>query len=182
LVRDVRELGMGVLLVGFPGYGRSTGAPTEATIGEAAVAAYDLLAERADVDAARIAAVGRSLGAGAACIAARERPVAALVLLSAFTSVRPFARQYFVPGFLAADVFDNAHMLARHEGPVLLIHGRLDDVVPYSHALALTRASSRARLVTYECAHNDFPFERLAETVGPFFAEAGVLRAEALLR
>jgi pimeloyl-ACP methyl ester carboxylesterase len=175
LVEDIRGLGVGVMLVGYPGYGRSSGKPSEATIGEAAIAAYDRLAARDDVDPARIVAVGRSLGAGAACIVAHERRVGALVLLSAFTSVRPFARHYFVPGFLAADVFDNAGVLASYEGPTLLLHGRFDDVVPYSHGEALARVSSRAQLVTFECAHNDFPFERLAEIVGPFLREAGVL-------
>ncbi len=175
LVEEVRELGVGVLLVGYPGYGRSSGSPSERTIGAAAIAAYDSLAARADVDPARIVAVGRSLGAGAACIAARERRVAALVLLSAFTSVRPFARHYFVPGFLAADVFDNARFLARFDKPTLLMHGRFDDVVPYSHAEALARVSPHARFVTYECAHNDFPLERLADEVGPFLRDAGVL-------
>jgi hypothetical protein len=174
LVQGVRERGVGVLLVEFPGYGRSSGRPTEASITEAAVAAYDLLAARSDVDPGRILAFGRSLGGAAACAVAARRPVAALVLHSTFTSVRPFAKHYFVPGLLVRDVFDNRRVVAAYDGPVLVLHGRHDDVVPYSHGVELARVAKNAKLVTYETAHNDFPGERLAADVGTILgSEAG---------
>ena len=83
----VPELGMGALLLEYPGYGRSGGTPSEKSITEAIVAAYDWVREQPGVDPARIVAYGRSLGGGAACALARERKVAALVLESTFTSV-----------------------------------------------------------------------------------------------
>lgn len=177
LLGDVRRLGLTVLLVEFPGYGRSSGEPTEATITEAAIAAYDFLVTRHDVDPARIVAFGRSLGAGAACAVAKHRPVAALVLHSAFTSVRPFAKRYFVPGFLARDVFDNRRVVEAYGGPVLVLHGRRDEVVPYPHGAELARAARDAELVSYETTHNDFPVERLAEDLGSFLRRRGVLAA-----
>ena len=177
LLGDVRRLGLAVLLVEFPGYGRSTGAPTEATIMSAATRAYDFLAARDDVDPDRIVAFGRSLGAGAACAVAKHRRVAALVLHSAFTSVRPFAKQYLVPGFLARDVFDNRRAVAAYAGPVLVLHGRRDEVVPYSHGAELARAARDAELVTYETTHNEFPVERLGEDLGSFLRRRGLLAA-----
>ncbi|MGQ0723150.1 MAG: alpha/beta hydrolase [Candidatus Eiseniibacteriota bacterium] len=172
LVRGVRELGAGVLLVEFPGYGRSSGKPTEATITAAAVAAYDWMAARSDVDPARIFAFGRSLGGGAACAVAARRDVAGLVLHSTFTSVRPFAKLYLVPGFLVRDVFDNRRVVAAYDGPVLVLHGRQDEVVPYSHGVALARVAKQGTLITYETSHNDWPVERLAGDVAITFVAA----------
>jgi fermentation-respiration switch protein FrsA (DUF1100 family) len=157
LVDGLRRRGWAVLLVEFPGYGRSSGKPTERSITEAALAAFDALAARPDVDPARIVAYGRSLGAGAACRLATRRPVAALALTSPFTSVRAFARGYLVPGFLTLDPFDNVAAVAAYDGPVLVSHGRFDDVIPYRHGVAVAAAARRGRLVTMECAHNDCP-------------------------
>ena len=159
LVGGLRRRGWSVLLVEFPGYGRSDGRPTQGSITEAALAAFDTLATRPEIDATRIVAYGRSLGAGAACRLAAERPVAALALTSTFTSVRSFARGYFVPGFLALDPFDNLEVVRSFDGPVLVTHGRLDDMIPHRHAVALAGAARRGRLVTQECAHNDCPVD-----------------------
>ena len=91
-----RELGMGVLLVEYPGFGRSAGTPTEKSITETAVAAYDAVLQREEVDPRRIVLFGRSLGGGAACALAARRPSAALILQSTFSSTRAMARS--LPG------------------------------------------------------------------------------------
>src|SRR5439155_2356720 len=63
----LRQAGVGVLLLEYPGYGRSTGLATQTVITDAAVAAYDLVAAKTlDVDPARIVALGRSVGGGPA--------------------------------------------------------------------------------------------------------------------
>ncbi|MGI9626212.1 MAG: alpha/beta hydrolase, partial [Longimicrobiales bacterium] len=90
----LRAPGLGVLLVEYPGYGRSGGSPSESSITEAMTDAYDYLVSRADVDPTRIVAYGRSVGGGAAGALVRQRPVAALVLESSFTSVRRMARRH----------------------------------------------------------------------------------------
>jgi len=168
-----REMGMGVLLVEYPGYGRSGGAPSEVNITAAAVAAYDAVTRRPDVDPARIIAFGRSLGGGAACALARERPVAALVLQSPFTSLRPFARQMFLPGFLLRDVFDNRQVVAVFTGPVLILHGSRDDIIPFTQGKELARAARDGQLVELSCAHNDCPpdWRKFYGIIGAFLQE-----------
>jgi fermentation-respiration switch protein FrsA (DUF1100 family) len=109
------------------------------------------------VDAERVIAYGRSLGGGAAAQLAARRPVAGLVLVSSFSSVRDFARRYLVPPGLVRDPFDTVRVLRDFEGPVLIFHGRRDATIPYRHAEALARAAPGARLVSYDCAHNDCP-------------------------
>ena len=111
-----RRWGAAVLLVEYPGYGRSTGSPSQTSIAATMQSAFDRMAERSEIDAARIIAYGRSLGGGAACALARERKVAALVLESTFTSVRSLARGFGLPGFLVRDPFDNLSALRAYLG------------------------------------------------------------------
>ena len=152
-----RDMGMGVLLVEYPGYGRSEGKPSEAGIAATATAAYDAVIRRGDVDPERVVAFGRSLGCGPACALSLKRPLAALILKSPFTSTRPFARRFLFPGFLLRDRYDNRRALAAFAGPVLILHGRHDDIVPFSQGEELARIARNARLVPLACGHNDCP-------------------------
>ncbi len=151
------SLGMGLLLVEYPGYGRSEGTPSQGSITEAFVAAYDMLVERNDVDPSRIVLFGRSLGGGAVCALASERPSAALILMSAFTSVRSFAPKFLAPAFIVKDPFDNLATVASYPGPVLVIHGRHDDIIPYEHGISLYHAAQQGEMITYDSHHNDCP-------------------------
>lgn len=171
------SLGASLLMVEYPGYGRSEGEPSEASIRDTMLAAHAWLGARPEVDPARIVGFGRSLGTGAVCTLIGQRPLAALVLQSGFTSVRAFARERLLPGFLVRDPFDNAAALARYEGPVLVIHGDHDDVIPYAHGRALAAAARHAKLVTYDCAHNDCPpdFGVMHQDIGDFLREHHLL-------
>lgn len=172
-----RELGMGVLLVEYPGFGRSAGNPSERSITETAVAAFDAVLQREEVDPERIVIFGRSLGGGAACALAARRPSSALILQSAFTSTRPFARGFLVPGFLVRDVFDNGKVVAAYRQPLLLFHGSSDTTVPPEHSRELLRLAPRARLVEFRCGHNDFPpdWREFYRIIAVFLKDSGVL-------
>ena len=152
-----RSWGMNVLLVEYPGYGRSGGSPSERSIRAAMVAAYDWAGARPEVDLKRIVAYGRSLGGGAACALARQRHLDALVLESTFTSVRSMARRLRVPGFMVLDPFDNLELVREFDGPILLVHGTRDAVVPVEEARALHAAAARSELELLACGHNDCP-------------------------
>ena len=147
--------GLNVLLVEFPGYGHSRGKPSRSTLRETFTLAFDWLVGRDDVDAERIVAHGRSLGGGVAGDLALNRPVRALVLQSTFSSASAFARENFVPGFLVRDRFDNRRAVSDFSGPVLLLHGVRDDVIPYAHAEALAAAREGLDIIEMDCAHND---------------------------
>jgi hypothetical protein len=156
-LKPFTELGIGVLLVEYPGYGRSEGSPSERSITDVFVRAYDYLAAKKNIDSSRIIFVGRSIGGGAVCsLAAKRRPVA-IILMSAFTSIRSFSSKYFVPGLLMRDPFDNLKIIASYDGPVLIIHGRYDEIIPFGHGAALSKAAKKGVLVAYDCGHNDCP-------------------------
>lgn len=155
--QEPRKWGMAVLLVEYPGYGRSGGSPTQKSITEVMLSAYDAIVARPDVDGERIVAYGRSVGAGAACALAASRDVAALILESAFTSVRPFARRMLVPGALVLDPFDNVNVVSEFTGPILILHGERDNIIPPAHARELHAAALNSELVMAPCGHNDCP-------------------------
>ncbi len=150
-------MGIGVLLVEYPGYGRSSGTPSQKTITAALKTAYDALVARKDVDPAKIVFYGRSLGGGAVSALAVERQAAALILTSTFTGVRPMAAKYLVPGFLVLDPFDNLSVVRNYDRPVLIVHGRYDDIIPFHHGEILHKASKQSTLLAYDCGHNDCP-------------------------
>jgi fermentation-respiration switch protein FrsA (DUF1100 family) len=174
--RSFSAMGFGVLLVEYPGYGRSRGKPSQKVITRVMIRAFDTLADRSDVDAARIVAMGRSIGGAAVCRLLPDRP-AALVLLSAFTSVRDFARSFLLPSFAVLDPMDNIAALRAYSGPVLIQHGLRDATVPVSHARALGRAARSSRVLLEDCGHNDCPpdWPRFCEQVVSFLRTNHIL-------
>jgi uncharacterized protein len=162
----LRDAGVSVLLVEYPGYGRSTGSPSEASIARTMTAAFDWAVTQPGVDRKHVVGWGRSLGGGAVCALARERPLAALVLESTFTSVRAIAWELFrIPGFLVRDAFDNLEVVRGFDGPILVLHGEGDRSIPVAHARALQAAAKNAVLKTLPCGHNDCdrPWDLLAK-------------------
>ena len=172
------DLGMAVHLVEYPGYGRSAGEPSEKTVTEAFVAAYDYVIERGDVDADNIVLFGRSLGGGAVCTLAARRPSRAMILFTTFSSIRDMAGTYMAPGFFVRDQFDNLSVVEAYNGPVLVIHGTEDRLIPYEQGVRLSSAAQQGTLLTYKCGHGDCPpdWDEYWQQVVRFLRNAEVLR------
>jgi len=168
--------GIGVYLVEYPGYGRSEGLPSQKTIVEAFVAAHDYIIDRPDVNPDSVVFLGRSIGGGTVCALAEKRKPSAIILMSTFTSVSKMAAKFGVPGFLIRDPFDNLKTVESFDGPLLVIHGIHDEVIPYSHGVSLSKASPRGHLITYECGHNDCPpiWDVFYEDIRTFFIKSEV--------
>ncbi len=172
---EVRRAGISVLLVEYPGYGRSGGKPSERSITATLLAAYDRIAGDPRVDAARIFGHGRSLGGGAMAQLAARRPLSALILESSFTSVAEILHGYHIPDWLIGNRFDTRAVLATYRGPVLILHGAHDVNVPVAHAHGLKAAAPAAALHLINCGHNDCPPQW--ELVLGFLAANGVCRS-----
>ena len=143
------------------------------------IGAYDILVARASIDRSRIAGYGQSLGGGAIAALSERRPLRAMILQSTFTSLRAFASCYWMPSFLVRDPFDNVVAVAQFAGPVLVLHGERDDLIPYQQGITLARASAHGELRLYECGHgcwlpNDLPILR---DIRAFLQTSGVLQA-----
>lgn len=154
-VGALHQQGLGVLLIEYPGYGRSTGEPSQERIAASLVIAYDWLVQQPAVDRERIILFGFSVGGGAIGTLAAQRPSAALVLMSTFTSVRAIAAQLYLPGWLARDPFDNLAVVQNYTNPLLIIHGSKDTTIPVANAVALHRAAPGSKLMLLPCGHAD---------------------------
>ena len=168
-----REWGFGILLVEYPGYGGAPGSPSEQSIMESTRALYDWAAKDPRVDPKRIVVWGRSLGGGAAAQLAVDRPVAAMILESAFTSVSDFAARFMAPALLIRDRFDNRKALASYRGPLLVIHGTTDAIVPFAHGRELASIVPGAQFRELPCGHNDCP--RDWKTIATFLLDAKIV-------
>ena len=153
-LRRYRQWGYATLLVEYRGYGRSAGSPSQKAIVADALQFIELATAKPDIAEDLVIVHGRSLGGGVACAVAAERGAKAIILESAFTSVPAVAWSMGIPGFLALDRYDNKSVLGSFEGPVLLMHGRHDEVIAYRHAEANHAAAENSVLVTFESHHN----------------------------
>lgn len=153
-MRRLRDGGVSVLLVEYPGYGRSDGRPSRDAIGEVFETAYDHSERRRPDDP--IVAIGRSLGGGAVADLALRRPLDALVLMSTLSSAADVAwRSFLVPRWFVRDRFDVVSAVAAFGGPVLLMHGTRDDVLPFANATRIAAARRDLDVVAMACGHND---------------------------
>jgi fermentation-respiration switch protein FrsA (DUF1100 family) len=158
-IRQFLQLGLSVLIIDYRGYGQSEGRTTEQGIYRDAEAAWQYLAETGRIPASRIIVFGRSMGASAAAyVASRHRPLA-LVVESSFTSVPDIAAEYYpwLPVRWLSRLRHSAEQFVRQAGcPVLVIHSRDDEIVPFRHGEAIF-AAARAPSAFLEIrgTHND---------------------------
>ena len=176
--------GLDLLLVDYRGYGRSTGRPSEAGLYRDARAALLAMGAGGQVDPARIVYMGESLGAAVALALALEQPPLALVLQSAFTSLRDVARAHYPAALsaLAGDAYPSLERIRRLRAPLLILHGDADDIVPLEHGRALFDAAPEPRRlhVVAAAGHNDL-VGAMGRSYGAVVA-AAIPRRESLSR
>ncbi|WP_344264000.1 alpha/beta hydrolase [Streptomyces sodiiphilus] len=133
LAEGLAERGHSVLLTDYRGYGGNPGSPGEEGLIADLTAAVDYAASRPDTDPDRIVLLGESVGSGVAAAVAARQPPAALVLRSPFPELADVARTHyrFLPvGLLLRDRFETGARLARYDGPLLVVAGDDDSIVP----------------------------------------------------
>jgi fermentation-respiration switch protein FrsA (DUF1100 family) len=123
----------GVFVVGYRGYGRSEGRPSEAGLYKDARAAWKHLTEGSGIGADRIIIFGKSLGGGVAVDLALEAPAAGIIVESSFTSIPDMAGAHypFVPKFMVRTQMNSLVKIEFISMPKLFIHSQRDRVVPY---------------------------------------------------
>jgi abhydrolase domain-containing protein 17 len=151
----LRDKGYAVFAMDYPGYGLSTGRPTEASVYAAARSARTHLRDVLRVPPDRTLIYGRSLGGGPALQMAVEEKNAGLILQSTFVSVYRVVTRW---PLLPFDQFRNLSKISRVTCPVLVMHGRQDEVIPFRHGEALFAAAPEPKrsLWAPSARHNDF--------------------------
>ena len=135
------QLGVGLFVYDYRGFGRSEGTPSEAGLVQDAIGARTALL-REGVAAQHLVYYGRSLGAAVTVDLALAHPPPGVVLESPFASVRAMANAVLPgAGFLLRTRWDSLSKVPRLRAPLLVLHGDADEVVPYAQGRALFDAA-----------------------------------------
>ncbi|MBI3602435.1 MAG: alpha/beta hydrolase [Candidatus Omnitrophica bacterium] len=157
-IKFFHDLGLNVLVFDYRGYGKSQGYPTEKGVYLDAVAVYDYLQSRPDIDHQRIIGYGASLGGVVAVDLATRRKLAALMIESSITSAKDMSQRLypFLPSFLMSIKFDSMSKIKNIDVPKLFLHSPEDQIVPLSMGQKLYEAARgpKSFLFTYG-GHND---------------------------
>jgi fermentation-respiration switch protein FrsA (DUF1100 family) len=158
-IRAYTAMGWGVYMMSYRGYGGSGGAPSEmAIVADARIAYGALLMEGVTPD--HLILYGESLGSGVAARLASERKAAGLVLEAPYTSIVDIARAQFpwLPaGLFLTDRYETDKVLPQVRMPLLILHGRLDGLIPIGmgeRLLAIANAP-KALVAFPEGRHNN---------------------------
>jgi fermentation-respiration switch protein FrsA (DUF1100 family) len=151
LIRQFLHAGLGVFLLEYRGYGGNLGAPTEEGLYEDGRAAFQFLQQQG-ITAQNMVVYGESLGTGVATQLAVEHPLCAVILQSPFTSLASLARHHYpwipIPPW---DRFNSLERIKHIQAPLLIIHGKQDQIVPYDEGLMLfNQANDPKRMLTFE--------------------------------
>jgi uncharacterized protein len=158
----------------YRGYGASEGVPGEAALSADALAIYDAVAGREDIDPSHIVVFGRSLGTAIATHLAAERSVAGAVLVSPFDSLTAIGKEHYpwLPvSLLLRHRFDALADAKRNTMPLLAIVGESDSIIPSARSRALydAWAGPKTWQVVPRAEHNDLGSEDTYwERVGRF--------------
>jgi len=158
-LRIFHDLNLAVLIFDYRGYGRSTGKPSEAGTYEDAATAWRHLTQERGYKAEQIVLFGRSLGAAVAAQLATQQTPRALIVESAFTSVPDMAADLypFLPARLLAR-YDYATARYLHEVrcPLLVVHSRDDEIIPFHHGERIYSAANEPkRFLEIRGGHNE---------------------------
>ena len=168
LVEEIQifyEMNLAVLAIDYRGYGASQGDfPTEKSVYEDALAAGIYLTHDRKIPEGKIFLYGHSLGGAIALdLASRFPRIGGAIIEGSFTSIGEMI-DYRIPvpiypkGLLLTQRFDSINKIRSLRIPLLLIHGKLDQVVPAFMSRKLYEASGspeRSLLIIPDVGHNN---------------------------
>lgn len=158
-IRTFHDMGLAVLMLDYRGYGRSEGQPSEEGTYQDALAAWKFLTVERRIDPRHIVIYGQSLGGGVATWLAEREAAGALILDSTFTSVVDMARRHYpyLPVSLLARIrYPSIERMPRIHSPVLFIHSKTDEIVPYELGRTLFAAANEPKsFLEIHGGHND---------------------------
>jgi fermentation-respiration switch protein FrsA (DUF1100 family) len=141
IYEELAPAGCGLLLIDYPGYGKSTGQPNEEGLYAAGRASLEWLKTEGGVPEERIVLFGKSLGGPVAAETAMHCKPRGVILESTFRSIPHVARKLLpmlpVDAVLKSERYETAERVPGIEAPVLVIHGTRDELIPFEEGQAL---------------------------------------------
>lgn len=132
------ELRYNVLILDYPGYGKSEGdIKSKTQLFDAIQSAYDEMKKRIHEDS--IVVLGYSVGTGPAAHLASTNHPRLLILQAPYYSLTDMMHHMYpiIPTFLLKYKFDTNQYLKNCKMPVVIFHGNQDEVIYYGSSLKL---------------------------------------------
>ena len=133
-VNELYNLNINILLISWRGFSGNEGSPTEENLYKDAKAAIKWL-NRKEVENNKIILYGESLGTGVAVEIGKKNNFNSIILESPFTSMENAAKIYYpyLPvKLLLKDKYNSISKIKKITTPILIMHGKKDDIVPFS--------------------------------------------------
>ncbi len=152
------QLGLDTLIIDYRGYGESSGQTSEQGTYLDAQAAWDYLVVERGISPDRIIVFGRSLGGAVGAWLGSQHTPAAVIIESSFSSGADMAHRLypFLPTRLLTRLrYPVAEYASRLECPVLVVHSRDDEIIPFAMGEAIYAAvKQRKALLELRGDHN----------------------------
>jgi len=179
LVDLLLDCGASVFVYDYRGFGKSSGKPSVEGICQDALSAYDFLTGQLGLAENNIVLYGESLGAALSSWLSCRRKVSGLILQSGFTSLRRIATEripfltIYPEWMFGETMLDSVRVMKGKHPPLLVIHGKLDQVVPFHHGESVYTAGTqvKAMLAIAHAAHGDLVAlapEKMKEGISTF--------------
>ncbi len=142
-----------------------------------AVYNYLLTRDQSAVSSSDICLVGYSLGTGCSVqLAADLGPnVGGLVLIAAYASILEVVKETVSSSFgvkaasqissMFSERWNNLRTIPQVKCPILLLHGKYDQLIPLKHAQKLKQASSNSTLIETDCGHASFNWDHIVNHI-----------------
>jgi len=180
----LNSLWYSVFVYDYPGYGKSSGIPTNKNIADFSHAFYHEIVSKKNIPPENITLWGYSIGSAVATQFAYTYPNAynRLILISPFASRYDVVRDKFgYPWqslFFRKNTFNTAQTIASISRPLMIIHGDSDTLLPISHSKKIwenTPPNQEKYFLTLQWAWHIFSFadygEKFQEAIQDFIEE-----------
>ena len=138
-INELNKLDINILLISWRGFSGNKGKPSEKNLYYDAQQIIDWLKVQG-LDNKDIVLYGESLGTGVATELASKNNFGGIILESPFTSMVDTAKIYYpyLPvNFLLKDRYDSKSKINDIKTPILIMHGKMDNIVPQQMGLEL---------------------------------------------
>ena len=138
-LNELNKLDVNILLISWRGYSGNKGKPSEKNLYHDGKKVVEWLNEQG-INKNDIILYGESLGTGVATELASNNKFAGVILESPFTSIADAAKIYYpyLPiNLLLKDRYDSKNKIKKINSPILIMHGKKDNIVPQIMGLEL---------------------------------------------